>query len=114
MAGLAAAKTHRQLRPDASIAVIEANTDAGGVWASDRLYPGLRTNNLVGTYEYPDFPMDPAAFGVRRGERWDDGWEGQEVGTRVWRHVESVCEVVVNEDGPRRVRPEGGRDLGYY
>lgn len=51
---------------------------------------------------------------MRRGERWDEGWEGQEVGTRVWRHVESVCEVVVNEDGPRRVRPEGGRDLGYY
>ena len=51
---------------------------------------------------------------MRRGEGWDEGWEGQEVGTGVWRHVESVCEVVVKEDGPLRVRPEGGRDLGYY
>lgn len=40
----------------------------GGTWSAPRLYPGLKSNNLLGTYEYPDFPMDPATFGVREGE----------------------------------------------
>lgn len=39
----------------------------GGTWAQERLYPELRTNNMLGTYEYPDFPMDES-FGVRTGE----------------------------------------------
>ena len=39
----------------------------GGVWAQENLYPGLRANNLVGTYEFSDFPMHEG-FGVRRGE----------------------------------------------
>jgi len=38
------------------------------VWAKDRLYPGLKTNNMLGTYEYPDFPMDTETFGVKPGE----------------------------------------------
>jgi len=37
----------------------------GGVWAEHRLYPGLKSNNLLGTYEFPDFPMDPAVFGIQ-------------------------------------------------
>ncbi|EEP82707.1 predicted protein [Uncinocarpus reesii 1704] len=40
---------------------------AGGVWAQERLYPGLRLNNLLGTYEYSDFPMDEA-FRVQPGQ----------------------------------------------
>lgn len=34
----------------------------------DRLYPGLRTNNMLGTFEYPDFPMSSDVFGVQPGE----------------------------------------------
>jgi cation diffusion facilitator CzcD-associated flavoprotein CzcO len=40
----------------------------GGVWSSERLYPGLKSNNMVGTYEYSDFPMDEATFGVKAGQ----------------------------------------------
>ena len=34
----------------------------------DRLYPGLKTNNMLGTFEYPDFPMDSDTFGIKPGE----------------------------------------------
>lgn len=30
----------------------------GGVWAKESCYPDLKTNNLLGTYEFSDFPMD--------------------------------------------------------
>lgn len=48
--------------------VFDAGSSLGGTWADDRLYPGLKSNNLLGTYEYPDFPMDSARFGVKAGE----------------------------------------------
>lgn len=38
------------------------------MWAERRLYPDLRTNNLWTHYEYPDYPMDEATFGVKAGE----------------------------------------------
>ncbi|KAH6687186.1 hypothetical protein F5X68DRAFT_8971 [Plectosphaerella plurivora] len=66
--GLAAAKQFRCTSPSASLAVFEASPDLGGTWASHRLYPGIKTNNLLGTYEYPDFPMDPAVFDVSPGQ----------------------------------------------
>lgn len=39
----------------------------GGVWARENCYEGLKTNNLHGTYEFSDFPMD-AKYGVQDGE----------------------------------------------
>ena len=66
-AGLPAAKTYLQLEPSVSLLIIDANRSIGGVWAKERLYPGLRANNLCGTYEYPDFPMHEG-FGVKKGE----------------------------------------------
>ena len=67
-AGLAAAKAHHQLHPERSLAVLEASPTPGGVWSEHRLYPGLKTNNMLGMYEYPDFPMDTETFGVKPGE----------------------------------------------
>lgn len=66
--GLGAAKQLRCLNPGSSLAVFEGESSLGGTWASHRLYPGLKSNNLLGTYEYPDFPMDPKKFGVKPGE----------------------------------------------
>ncbi|KAF1964296.1 dimethylaniline monooxygenase (N-oxide forming) [Bimuria novae-zelandiae CBS 107.79] len=66
--GLGAAKTYLQLHPDDSILVLESASSAGGVWSRDRLYPGLQSNNLLGCYEYSDFPMDTATFGVKPGQ----------------------------------------------
>ncbi|KAL6249321.1 hypothetical protein RBB50_003174 [Rhinocladiella similis] len=66
--GLAAAKTYTELHPHDNVAVLETNSSVGGVWAEDRLYPGLKSNNMLGTYEYPDFPMDGATYGVKPGQ----------------------------------------------
>lgn len=66
--GLAAAKQYHCIHPAASLAVLDSQAALGGTWAEERLYPGLRSNNLWGTYEYPDFPMDEATFGVGRDE----------------------------------------------
>ncbi|TFK92337.1 FAD/NAD(P)-binding domain-containing protein [Polyporus arcularius HHB13444] len=66
--GLAAAKTYIQLHPAEDVAVLESAESLGGVWSQSRLYPGLKSNNVVGNYEYPDFEMDEATFGVKPGE----------------------------------------------
>lgn len=66
--GLAAAKTFHQLEPQRSLAILDSGTTVGGVWAEERLYPGLKTNNMLGTFEYPDFPMRTDTFGVKPGE----------------------------------------------
>lgn len=65
---MAAAKTFSQLSPNKSLVIFESAQTLGGVWASERLYPGLKTNNMLGTYEYPDYPMSPDVFGVKPGQ----------------------------------------------
>lgn len=68
MFGLAAAKTYIELHPEQSILVLEQDSSCGGTWARDRLYRGLRSNNIRGSYEYPDYPMSEAVYGVKDGE----------------------------------------------
>lgn len=65
--GLVAAKTYLDVNPTANLALIESESTVGGVWAKSRLYPGLKTNNLLGAYEYPDFPIDKEKYGVTEG-----------------------------------------------
>ncbi|UNI22251.1 hypothetical protein JDV02_008156 [Purpureocillium takamizusanense] len=66
--GLAAAKQYRYVRPDDALVVLESQSSLGGTWADERLYPDLKSNNLLGTYEYPDFPMDSERFGIKPGQ----------------------------------------------
>ncbi|KAJ4300074.1 hypothetical protein N0V88_002743 [Collariella sp. IMI 366227] len=66
--GLGVAKTFHQLNPKKSLAILDYNPTVGGVWGQDRLYPGLKTNNMLGTFEFPDFPMDSKIYGVETGE----------------------------------------------
>jgi cation diffusion facilitator CzcD-associated flavoprotein CzcO len=65
--GLAAARQYRWLCPDSSLAILESETSLGGSFADHRLYPGLKSNNLLGTFEYGDFPMNGDEFGVKSG-----------------------------------------------
>ncbi|KAL2018023.1 hypothetical protein VTK56DRAFT_1339 [Thermocarpiscus australiensis] len=65
--GLAAAKQYRFAHPVNSLVVFDGQSTLGGTWAAERLYPGLKSNNLLGTYEYPDFPMSTARFNVKAG-----------------------------------------------
>ncbi len=66
--GLMVAKTYLEFHPFANIVVLDAADSVGGVWAQHRLYPGLKSNNMLGTYEYPDFPMDEKTFDVKPGQ----------------------------------------------
>ncbi|KAL4904739.1 hypothetical protein BDW74DRAFT_178821 [Aspergillus multicolor] len=65
--GLAALKTYRQIYPAANVCLLEAASSVGGVWAKHRLWDGLKSNNMRGTYEYSDFPMNDS-FGVKEGQ----------------------------------------------
>ncbi|KAK2736279.1 hypothetical protein FQN57_000809 [Myotisia sp. PD_48] len=62
------AKTYLQLNPTVNLVVLESQESVGGVWAEERLYSGLRMNNEFGSYEYGDFPMDGAKYGVKKGQ----------------------------------------------
>ncbi|KAF8461227.1 hypothetical protein BDZ91DRAFT_830109 [Kalaharituber pfeilii] len=67
--GLMAAKTYLEVNSSANILILDKSQTIGGVWAEHRLYPGLKTNNMLGTYEFSDFPMTGEnAFGVKPGE----------------------------------------------
>ncbi|KAK2768537.1 hypothetical protein FQN54_000393 [Arachnomyces sp. PD_36] len=66
--GLGATKAYLDLNPSAKVVILDSASTIGGVWAKERIYPGLRLNNLLGTYEFSDFPMDEEAFGVKKGE----------------------------------------------
>ena len=66
--GMSSATTYHRLHPTAKILLIDSSPSIGGPWAPHRIFPGLRTNNLLGMYEHPDFPMDEARFGVKKGE----------------------------------------------
>ncbi|KAL4885740.1 hypothetical protein BJY04DRAFT_179152 [Aspergillus karnatakaensis] len=56
--GLAAAKTALSLDPSINIVVLDSAASVGGVWAEERVYEGLRTNNRVESYVYSDFPIE--------------------------------------------------------
>ncbi|KAG8410951.1 hypothetical protein J3459_016776 [Metarhizium acridum] len=66
--GLAAAKHYRCSQPHHSVAIVDSQASIGGTWAEERLYPGLKTNNMFGTYQYPDFPMESGKFGAQPGQ----------------------------------------------
>ncbi|KAK1145866.1 hypothetical protein N8T08_003812 [Aspergillus melleus] len=66
--GLSALKTYHEVHPNARIQLLESASSIGGVWAKHRLYAGLKSNNMRGTYEFSDFPMDEETFGVKDGE----------------------------------------------
>lgn len=53
---------------DCKIAILERSESCGGTWSKDRLYPGLRSNNMFNTFEYPDFPMSGAKYNVGSDE----------------------------------------------
>ena len=62
------AKTYHEVCPESSVLIIDSGQSIGGTWAKERLYPGLKTNNLIGSYEFGDFPMIPEKFGVKPGQ----------------------------------------------
>ncbi|TRX87954.1 hypothetical protein FHL15_011158 [Xylaria flabelliformis] len=66
--GLAAARQFHFTQPDRSLAIYDSQSSLGGTWADERLYPGLKSNNMLGTYEYPGFPMSSDRFDVKPGE----------------------------------------------
>lgn len=65
---MGAAKQYHCIHPTATLAVLDSQASLGGTWAEERLYPSLKSNNLWGTFEYPDFPMDEETFGVKPDE----------------------------------------------
>ena len=65
--GLGAARIFLQLEPELRLLIVDSNMSVGGVWAKENLYTGLNSNNLRGTFEYTDFPMNDA-LGVRNEE----------------------------------------------
>ncbi|KAJ4992447.1 FAD-containing monooxygenase EthA 5 [Stagonosporopsis vannaccii] len=65
--GLTMAATYHRIHPEANLVIIDSAPSIGGTWSSHRIFPGLKTNNQLGTLEHPDFPMDER-FGVKPGE----------------------------------------------
>ncbi|KAL8946199.1 MAG: hypothetical protein Q9222_007378, partial [Ikaeria aurantiellina] len=70
--GLVAAKTYLQLSPNISLLILESGRTIGGVWAEGNIYPGLKTNNQLGTFEFTDFDIQQICPGrVHQGQHID-------------------------------------------
>ncbi|KAK4153328.1 hypothetical protein C8A00DRAFT_43752 [Chaetomidium leptoderma] len=70
--GLAMAKTyleaHTDPAPKPRVLIVDESASIGGTWAAERLYPNLKTNNVVGSYEFSDFPMCLDRYGLGPGQ----------------------------------------------
>ena len=66
--GLCTAKTYLDVNPQTRLIVLDNQATVGGVWAKERLYPGLKTNNMLGSIAYSDFPLDENNFDVKASE----------------------------------------------
>ncbi|KAK6434044.1 hypothetical protein LTR95_009774 [Oleoguttula sp. CCFEE 5521] len=55
--GLCAASIYLSLYPDANIRVLEAGSDVGGVWSSERSYPGFWSQSGTRVAGFHDLPM---------------------------------------------------------
>jgi hypothetical protein len=62
------AKTYVEVHREAKILILDYAASLGGTWARERLYPGLKTNNLVGSYEFSDHPLVPEKYGIAPGQ----------------------------------------------
>jgi cation diffusion facilitator CzcD-associated flavoprotein CzcO len=62
------AKTYIDINPSENVVILEGKGSIGGVWSKEMLYADLKSNNLVGTFEYSDFPMDQATYGIKEGD----------------------------------------------
>lgn len=67
LSGLPMARTYLHFEPDVKLLILDQNKTIGGVWAKEKLYPGLQSNNQFGTYEFPGFPMREE-LGVKKGQ----------------------------------------------
>ncbi|KAH8692316.1 flavin-binding monooxygenase-like protein [Talaromyces proteolyticus] len=66
--GICSLRANILSNPSASIALLESQSSLGGVWARERIYAGLKSNNVIGNYEFSDFLMDPSKFKVKAGQ----------------------------------------------
>ena len=48
--------------------VLESASSCGGTWAEHHLYPELKSNNMLGSYEYPDFPMSYGRYSIEENK----------------------------------------------
>lgn len=62
------AKTYHEAYSESTIRIFDSASSIGGVWAKERLYPGLKTNNAIGSYEFSDFPMVPERYNLQIGQ----------------------------------------------
>ncbi|PYH41759.1 FAD/NAD(P)-binding domain-containing protein [Aspergillus saccharolyticus JOP 1030-1] len=67
--GLAAANTAVEIDPSTNLVILDSATSIGGVWGQKRLYADLRTNNVVESYQFSDFPMTADRFDVAAGQQ---------------------------------------------
>ncbi|KAL9619269.1 MAG: hypothetical protein Q9160_006121 [Pyrenula sp. 1 TL-2023] len=62
------ARTYLEVNPQEEVVLLDSSHTVGGVWAKERLYKGLRTNNITGFFEYSDYPMDPEKYSLKPNE----------------------------------------------
>lgn len=112
--GLAAAHTYltisRLLDRPIALTILDNNADAGGVWSSRRLYPGLVANSPNGLYEFSWMTM------VEEGHPWYQLIPGE----RVRDYLGKVCEKVKGMGAQckfgvqvARVRRKKGKGSGW-
>ncbi|KAH9905693.1 hypothetical protein F4778DRAFT_675358 [Xylariomycetidae sp. FL2044] len=97
--GIQAAKTYIQLHPERKLILLDAGKSIGGTWSAERIYPGLKTNNIRAWIAYPDLPLTPEKFDVQpeghvRGEVVNEYLVAYARRFKVTEHLRSLTKVI--------------------
>ncbi|KAF2166957.1 hypothetical protein M409DRAFT_66464 [Zasmidium cellare ATCC 36951] len=65
LSGLSAAHTFLTIDPSLSLLILDSKPSLGGVWSTEQIYPGLRTNSVERFFEFSDYPILKAGVGVK-------------------------------------------------
>ncbi|KAI1615225.1 hypothetical protein EDD37DRAFT_511715 [Exophiala viscosa] len=57
--GVVSARFYLDVHPDAKVVLIERDTAVGGVWSSERVYPGFKSQGSTRLGGFSDMPLNP-------------------------------------------------------
>ncbi|KAF3150374.1 hypothetical protein TWF569_004759 [Orbilia oligospora] len=109
--GLLAAKAFLDIQPSIKIVVLDSLGSVGGVWAKERIYPGLNVQTTARFFEFPEFgykdcepPVEYNGAGFITGPSWSryfEQWSDKVGLTKYIRLNTSVSQVTRHKDGLR-------------
>ncbi|KAJ6256440.1 hypothetical protein Dda_8941 [Drechslerella dactyloides] len=107
--GLYAARAYLEVQPSIKLVIVDSLSSVGGVWARDRIYPGLNVQTAPEYFELPELrykdvdpPLEYNSKGFITGPSWSryfEAWSDKLGLTKLVRFNTTVRQVTRHPDG---------------